>query len=132
MRRSNTCGVPKCSPRTRRRFWGPRRRWWNTGATDWITDGGDREQKVVSQRLIDLYPNNPGGYFRLGVVTRNEGRLDEAAEDFARTIRLNPRSPDSKTQYRNMAYCLITAGHDPEDWNGPIVLWLHRVPPVIS
>jgi adenylate cyclase len=72
------------------------------------------EQKVVSQRLIDLYPNNPGGYFRLGVVTRNEGRLDEAAEYFARTIRLNPRSPDSKTQYWNMAYCLITAGHDRE------------------
>ena len=25
------------------------------------------EQKAVSQRLVDLYPNNPSGYFRLGV-----------------------------------------------------------------
>ncbi len=72
------------------------------------------EQKVVSQRLIDLYPNNPEGYFRLGVLARQEGRLDECAEYFARNIRLNPRSSQSKTQYWNMAYCLITAGHDRE------------------
>jgi TolB-like protein len=72
------------------------------------------EQKAVSQRLIDLYPNNPSGYFRLGVLARQEGRLDEAAEYFARNIRLNPRSNISKTQYWNMAYCLITAGHDRE------------------
>jgi tetratricopeptide (TPR) repeat protein len=72
------------------------------------------EQKAVSQRLIDLYPNNPSGYFRLGVVARQEGRLDEAADYFARNIRLNPRSNISKTAYWNMAYCLITAGHDRE------------------
>ena len=72
------------------------------------------EQKVVSQRLLDLYPNNPEGYFRLGVLARNEGRLDEAAEYFARTIRLNPRSSVSKAYYWNMAYSLITAGHDRE------------------
>ena len=68
------------------------------------------EQKAVSQRLIDLYPNNPMGYFRLGVLARREGRYDECAEYFARNIRLDPRSSYSKTAYWNMAYCLITAG----------------------
>ena len=72
------------------------------------------EQKAVSQRLIDLYPNNPVGYFRLGVLARQEGRLDECAEYFARSIRLNPRNPGIKTSYWNMAYCLITTGHDRE------------------
>ena len=38
------------------------------------------EQKVVSHRLIELYPNNPDGYFRLGVLARQEARLDECAE----------------------------------------------------
>ena len=41
--------------------------------------GGLPEQKAVSQRLIELYPNNPQCYFRLGVAARHEGRLDEAA-----------------------------------------------------
>ena len=72
------------------------------------------EQKAVSQRLIDLYPNNPSGYFRLGVLAREEGRLDECSEYFARNIRLDPRNPGIKTAYWNMAYCLITAGHDRE------------------
>ena len=72
------------------------------------------EQKVVSQRLIDLYPNNPKGYFRLGVLARQESRIDECAEYFARNIRLDPRGSYSKTQYWNMAFCLITAGHDRE------------------
>ena len=52
------------------------------------------ERKAVSQRLIDLYPNNPQGYFRLGVLARQEGRYDECADHFARYIRLNPRSPE--------------------------------------
>ncbi len=72
------------------------------------------ERKAVSQRLIDLYPNNPSGYFRLGVLARQEGRYDDCAEYFAKYIRLNPRSNISKTAYWNMAYCLITAGHDRE------------------
>jgi adenylate cyclase len=72
------------------------------------------ERKAVSQRLVDLYPNNPWGYFRLGVLARIEGRYDECAEYFARNIRLNPRDSGIKTSYWNMAYCLITAGHDRE------------------
>ena len=72
------------------------------------------EQKVVSQRLIDLYPNNPGGYFHLGVLAREEGRYDKCAEYFSRSIQLTPRDPDNKTMYWNMAYCLITDGHDRE------------------
>ena len=72
------------------------------------------EQKAVSQRLIDLYPNNPLGYFRLGVLARQEDRYDQCAEYFAGNIRLNPRDPGSKTAYWNLAYCLLTAGHDRE------------------
>ena len=33
------------------------------------------EQKAVSQRLIDLYPNNPEGYFRLGVPGAARGQI---------------------------------------------------------
>ena len=33
------------------------------------------EQKAVSQRLIDLYPNNPWGYFRLGVPRAAGGQV---------------------------------------------------------
>ena len=72
------------------------------------------EQKAVSQRLIDLYPNNPMGYFYLGVLAREEGRYDECADLFGRNIRLNPRGSVIKTAYWNIAYCLITAGHDRE------------------
>jgi tetratricopeptide (TPR) repeat protein len=86
------------------------------------------EQKAVSQRLIDLYPNNSEGYFRLGVLARQEGRYDECVECFAKYVRLNPRGPASKTAYWNMAYCLITAAMIEKDWNGPIVLWPHRAP----
>ena len=76
------------------------------------------ELKVVSQRLVELYPNDPESYFRLGVVGRQEGRYDEAAQYFARTIQLNPHNPSIKNLYWNMAYCRILAGHDQEglDW----------------
>jgi hypothetical protein len=70
--------------------------------------------KAVGRKLIDLYPNNSDGYFRLGVAARIEGKPDEAAGYFAKTIRLDPRSPAIKTYYWNMAACRIRAGHDRE------------------
>jgi adenylate cyclase len=86
---------------------------------DWQATGLDRrrlrsEQKAVAQKLIDLYPSNPAGYFELGVVVRDEGHYDEAAGFFAKTIRLNPRSPQIQNLYWNMAVCNILAGHDRE------------------
>ena len=76
------------------------------------------EQKAVSQRLIDLYPNSPEGYFHLGFVERLEGEYDEAVNNFATVLRLSPRSSGIKTVYWEMAYCRITGGHDLEglDW----------------
>jgi tetratricopeptide (TPR) repeat protein len=84
---------------------------------DWQMDGLDyrprrQELKAVAQKLIDLYPSNPDGYFRLGVIARNEGRFDEAAGYFLTTIRLNPRSAQIKNLYSNMAICNTLAGHD--------------------
>jgi tetratricopeptide (TPR) repeat protein len=78
------------------------------------------ELKTVGQKLIDLYPNSPVGYFRLGVVERNEGRYDEAARYFAKRIYLDPRSHNLRNLYWNMAYCALMAGHDREglDWAG--------------
>jgi TolB-like protein/DNA-binding winged helix-turn-helix (wHTH) protein len=70
------------------------------------------ELPAVSQRLIELYPNNPFGYFRLAVALRNQGKYDEAAEYFKKSIQLNPRTPALKTIYWNVAYCHIVAGHD--------------------
>jgi TolB-like protein/DNA-binding winged helix-turn-helix (wHTH) protein len=72
------------------------------------------ELKTVGQKLIDLYPNNAIGYFRLGVLGRNQGRYEEAAGYFAQFIRLSPRSPAIKNLYWNMAYCTTWAGHDRE------------------
>jgi TolB-like protein/DNA-binding winged helix-turn-helix (wHTH) protein len=65
------------------------------------TDGLDyrralSEEMAVGRRLIDLYPNNPVGYFRLGVVLRGEGRYDEAVGYFAKAIRLDPRRGNVK------------------------------------
>jgi class 3 adenylate cyclase/TolB-like protein len=86
---------------------------------DWQADGLDyrralSEGKAVAQKLIDLYPSNPAGYFRLGVIARGEGRYDEAAGYFVKTILLNPRSPGIKNLYWNVAFCNVFAGHDPE------------------
>jgi tetratricopeptide (TPR) repeat protein len=72
----------------------------------------EKELQAVSQRLIDLYPNNPVGHFRLGVFRRRQGEYDDAAAHFARAIQLNPRNPSIKTLYWNMAFCRIVAGHD--------------------
>jgi TolB-like protein/tetratricopeptide (TPR) repeat protein len=72
------------------------------------------ELKAIGQKLIDLYPNNPTGYFRLGVLARNEDRFDDGAGYFAKTIRLNPRSSNIKNLYWNLVYCMIWAGHDRE------------------
>jgi hypothetical protein len=63
---------------------------------------------------VDLYPNNPTGHFRLGVVAREQGKYDDAARDFATTIRLNPRSPQLRNLYWNMAYCKVWGGRDQE------------------
>lgn len=79
---------------------------------DWQADGMDYrrarfEGKAVGRKLIDLYPNNPAGYFRLGVIARQEGRRDEAIAYIANTIRLGPRSPGIKNLYWYMAMCNI-------------------------
>jgi adenylate cyclase len=72
------------------------------------------EGKAVARKLIDLYPNNPWGYFRLGVIARGEGRYDEAVGYFTTTIRLDPRRPTMKNLYWNLVYCNVYAGHDRE------------------
>jgi tetratricopeptide (TPR) repeat protein len=86
---------------------------------DFQADGLDYLQSrlegtAVGRKLIDLYPNNPAGYFRLGVIARQEGRYDEAAGYFASYIRRSPRSHTLKNLYWNMAWCNIWAGHDQE------------------
>jgi class 3 adenylate cyclase/TolB-like protein/tetratricopeptide (TPR) repeat protein len=86
---------------------------------DWEADGLDyrrarSEGKAVAQKLIDLYPSNTAGYFRLGVIARDEGQYDAAAEYFMKTIRLNPRSSGIKNLYWNMAFTKIYGGHDRE------------------
>jgi TolB-like protein/DNA-binding winged helix-turn-helix (wHTH) protein len=86
---------------------------------DWQQDGLDYqrvrlEMEAAATRLIEYYPNNFVGYFELGVRRRNQGRYDDATSFFAKTIQLGPRDPNIKNIYWNMAYCLITAGHDRE------------------
>jgi adenylate cyclase len=74
----------------------------------------ESEEEVVSQRLIEQYPNNPAGHFRLGVLRRQTQAYDESAKYFKRSIQLDPGSPGSKTNFWNMAWCRIIAGHDQE------------------
>jgi TolB-like protein/DNA-binding winged helix-turn-helix (wHTH) protein len=86
---------------------------------DWQADGLDYRRarsagKAVGRKLIDLYPNNPSGYFRLGVIARQEGRYDEAVGYFVNYLRLSPRSPQIKNLYWNIAFCKIWAGYDRE------------------
>jgi tetratricopeptide (TPR) repeat protein len=86
---------------------------------DFQQDGLDHrrarsELVAVGRSLIDLYPNNPLGYFRLGVALRNEGKYGQAAEYFAKAIRLSPRSAAIKTWDWNMAFCTVWAGQDRE------------------
>ncbi len=72
------------------------------------------ELEAVSQRLIDLYPNNSIGYFRLGDLRRTQQKYDEAANYFARSIQINPRNPGIRNLYWYMTLCRIVAGHDQE------------------
>jgi class 3 adenylate cyclase/TolB-like protein len=86
---------------------------------DWQADGLDyrraqSEGKAVARKLIDLYPSNPAGYFRLGVLARQEGRYEEAAGYFLTSIRLNPRDSGIRNLYWNVAFCSVMAGHDRE------------------
>jgi tetratricopeptide (TPR) repeat protein len=86
---------------------------------DWQADGLDYrrarfEGKAVGRKLINLYPNNAAGYFRLGVIAREEGRRDDAIGYIANNIRLSPRDPKLKNLYWYMAMCNIWAGHDRE------------------
>jgi adenylate cyclase len=72
------------------------------------------ELEAVGQKIIDLYPNNPAGYFRLGVVRRHQARYDEAAGYFSEAVRLNPRNHTIRNMYWNLAYCYVRGGHDQE------------------
>jgi tetratricopeptide (TPR) repeat protein len=86
---------------------------------DWQQDGLDyrriqRELESAANQLIENYPNNFVGYNELGVLKRNQGHYDEAANLFKKAIQLSPRSPDIKNLYWNMAFCNVLAGHDRE------------------
>jgi tetratricopeptide (TPR) repeat protein len=85
---------------------------------DWQQEGPDRrrarsELEAVARKLIDDYPNNPVGYHELGVVRRNTGRYDEAAELFEKAIRLNPRGSSATGSWTvSMVWCNVLAGRD--------------------
>jgi TolB-like protein len=86
---------------------------------DWQQGGLDyrrvqHELETAANRLIENYPNNFAGYNELGVLKRNQGHYDRAANLFKRAIELSPRSPDIKNLYWNMAFCNVLAGHDQE------------------
>jgi tetratricopeptide (TPR) repeat protein len=93
---------------------------WQQGELDYQRVRHDLE--AAATRLIEYYPNNPTGYFELGVLRRNQGRYDDAAVLFAKTIQLSPRAPFIKNFYWNMAFCNIYAGRDREG-----LQWIDRV-----
>ena len=58
------------------------------------------EDGAVAARLgANLYPQNAGFYNILGVYTSNKGQFDLARKYLARTVALEPRSPEYRANY---------------------------------
>jgi adenylate cyclase len=63
-----------------------------------------------SQRLVELYPNNPEGYHHLARAMQFEGRFADAVALFDKAIRLDPLEPRVFQRYGFMAFSLMMAG----------------------
>jgi TolB-like protein len=89
------------------------------------------EQTASALKLVELFPNNPSGYFFSATLARDKGKYDEAAGYFAQAIRLNPHSQAIKGWYYNMATCTIRAGHDREglEWADRAMAAQGELPP---
>jgi tetratricopeptide (TPR) repeat protein len=56
--------------------------------------GNGTAARADYQRLIELAPENPSGYYHLGLLARVEQRYDEAIAYFDKALQLNPKLMD--------------------------------------
>jgi TolB-like protein len=64
----------------------------------------------VSQRIVELFPNNVEGYDLLAAALRFSGRADESIAALAKAIRLNPRDPNTFHRYAYTGFALLMSG----------------------
>ena len=69
-----------------------------------------RELLEPSQRLVQLYPNNPEGHHHLARAMQFEGRFDDAVALFEKAIRLDPLEPRIFQRYGFLGFSLMMAG----------------------
>jgi TolB-like protein len=93
---------------------------------DWQQGGLDyrrvqRELETAANRLIENYPNNSAGYNELGVLKRNQGHYDEAANLFERRYSSIRVARTSKTRIGIWPSAIFWLGMIKRGWRGPIV-----------
>jgi TolB-like protein len=77
---------------------------------------------TAAARLIEVYPNNAGGYELLATAKRYTGHADEAIALYDTAIRLNPLDPNLFHLYGFRAFTLLQVGRYDET-----VAWVKRV-----
>ncbi len=79
------------------------------------------EAIAAYQRLLEEYPNAPGGYSQIGYCLVYTGRSEEAIPLIEEAIRRDPRSPRIFYRYENLGHALLSVGRDEES-----IVWTKR------
>lgn len=79
------------------------------------------EAIAAYQRLLEEYPNAPGGYSQIGYCLICTGRAEEAIPLIEDAIRRDPRSPRIFYRYENLGHALLLVGRDEES-----IVWSKR------
>jgi adenylate cyclase len=64
----------------------------------------------ISQRIVELFPNNVEGYDLLASAFRFSGRADDSIAALAKAIKLNPRDPNVFHRYAYTGFALLMSG----------------------
>ena len=70
------------------------------------------EAIAIFQRLIELFPNNPGAYRLLGYLKLAVGQAEDAIPLLQKSIRVDPLSPFNRHTCQRIGLSLLLLGHD--------------------
>ena len=98
----------------------------HSAVLEWIAfllyaEGHYVEAIAAYQRLLDEYPNAPGGYSQIGYCLVATGHAEEAIPLIEDAIRRDPRSPRIFYRYENLGHALLLVGRDEES-----IVWSKR------